>query len=424
MTGKNTPEVQQCQAFNSQAQWLVLRLSATLALLLGLFSCRVLEPVTLAPKDARIRLDNAARTAEGSGIEGVTAMMVRSDGRSFSWSWPQDEGLEEQEFALASVSKIYTTALILDLARQGSLSIDEVIPTYSVTPRHLLTHTSGLSAEKNGLQQLVPPGLRYDYSNQAFSFLATATETSSARNWNGLLDDTVLLANGLSSTRVMAEGDLPPGSGGIMATPRDVLMFGRLWFEPAAFPLWKTAVEGGLSNFQPPLVAGWRSEWKKRGEVHRLFHAGAIDGAGAELSIYPGDDVVIVILSRGRYDAALYRRIRRILERAAEVKRPRLMAVPEVEYDGLNGVWRSGSGAKVETIELVIRRGRVMMTDPAGDAVELQEVSARRFVPVRNGNDDLAKAFEVESGSVLEVIAPATRAEGLLWQNTFFERAE
>ncbi|WP_170247138.1 serine hydrolase domain-containing protein, partial [Nonomuraea zeae] len=54
-------------------------------------------------------------------------------------------------FDLASVSKLFTTAVLLSLAEEGRLGLDEPVASWipgrdpRITPRRLLTHTAGLT---------------------------------------------------------------------------------------------------------------------------------------------------------------------------------------------------------------------------------------------------------------------------------------
>ena len=92
-------------------------------------------------------------------IPGVSVTIILGDGST----WTGTSGLsnvskktrvkEDTAFALASVSKTYTAALILALADEGKLDLDarvsKLLPkirfTGAVTLRQLLNHTSGLS---------------------------------------------------------------------------------------------------------------------------------------------------------------------------------------------------------------------------------------------------------------------------------------
>ena len=92
------------------------------------------------------------------GIPGVSVTIIFSDGSSWTGTSGRADVAGKQNvaadtaFALASVSKTYTAALILSLARDGRFNLDAPAVTYipgaaldrRITIRQLLDHTSGL----------------------------------------------------------------------------------------------------------------------------------------------------------------------------------------------------------------------------------------------------------------------------------------
>jgi CubicO group peptidase (beta-lactamase class C family) len=107
----------------------------------------------------------------------------------------------ETSYPVASVSKRFTAALILRLADQGKLGLDDPLSSLfpearprigALTIRHLLDHTSGLTrggpAPKAAAQSVLMRGgtLReqgetWDYSNYNFSLLGLAIERVTGR---------------------------------------------------------------------------------------------------------------------------------------------------------------------------------------------------------------------------------------------------
>jgi len=109
-------------------------------------------------------------------------------------------------FELASVSKQFTSMIIMMLQEEGKLSYDDLVEKYLVIPykgitiRHLLTHTSGLpdyqaimdahwdkskvAGNKDILEYLnlyaplqnFEPGTKYEYSNTGYILLASIAE--------------------------------------------------------------------------------------------------------------------------------------------------------------------------------------------------------------------------------------------------------
>jgi D-alanyl-D-alanine carboxypeptidase len=92
------------------------------------------------------------------GIPGVSVTIIFSNGSSWTGTSGQADVAGKQKvapdtaFALASVSKTYTAALILSLARDGRINLDAPAVSYipgavldrRITIRQLLDHTSGL----------------------------------------------------------------------------------------------------------------------------------------------------------------------------------------------------------------------------------------------------------------------------------------
>jgi D-alanyl-D-alanine carboxypeptidase len=110
-------------------------------------------PLLRSALDARLEVLRAK-----AGIPGISATIIFADGST----WQGAAGLADvaahrpvtvdTAFPVASVSKTFTSALILDLAADGKLGLDTTARTYlpglaidpAITVRELLDHTSGL----------------------------------------------------------------------------------------------------------------------------------------------------------------------------------------------------------------------------------------------------------------------------------------
>jgi CubicO group peptidase (beta-lactamase class C family) len=116
-------------------------------------------------------------------------------------------------FELASVSKQFTSMIIMMLQEQGRLQFDDPVEKYldipykGITIRHLLTHTSGLpdyqaimdahwdktkvAGNKEILEYLnqyappkdFEPGTKYEYSNTGYVLLASIAEKASGKDF-------------------------------------------------------------------------------------------------------------------------------------------------------------------------------------------------------------------------------------------------
>ena len=138
----------------------------------------------------------------------------------------------EHVFALASLSKPFTAAAVLNLAEEGKLSltddITKFLPTYpthgnKITIEHLLTHTSGLSALSetsdyrasaaqesplvdvldDWIKDLPPdfaPGERWAYSNWGYNLLGAIIERASGTSYAAWLEDRLFKPAGMTHT--------------------------------------------------------------------------------------------------------------------------------------------------------------------------------------------------------------------------------
>lgn len=144
-------------------------------------------------------------------------------------------------FNTGSISKTFVSHVILDLAKEGKLSLQDSLAKYitdfknptlanQIKIHHLLTHTSGLpdnrrvfldsvflltaKDEENfaPLKQndslLFEPGSRYEYSNPAFNALALIIEKVTGRKWQEVVKEKIFDPAGMKSS-VITDGPFP-----------------------------------------------------------------------------------------------------------------------------------------------------------------------------------------------------------------------
>ncbi len=265
------------------------------------------------------------------------------------------EATPDSVFQLGSISKVYTATLVVRLAEQGLLDLDapvrDVLPAFRVadpdvsarvTPRHLLTHTSGIAgdcfadtgrgddcleryvAELADVGQDVPFSGVMSYSNTAYVVLGRLVEVLTGQSWDAALRSTLLAPAGLHATVTLPEDALrfrtawghvgdPVGpaegwsaavrslgpAGGVCASAADVLAFVRLHLEDPALAImraphvavpdrWTTGSHWGL---------GWIvDDWGG----HPVFgHDGNTGGQSARLRVVPDAGVALVVLGNG-----------------------------------------------------------------------------------------------------------------------------
>lgn len=139
-------------------------------------------------------------------------------------------------FQIGSVTKLWTTMMIMQLIDEGRLSLDttvaEVLPgvrlgredaSAEVTISHLLTHTSGIDGDiftdtGRGADCLVryaaglaeaarvfPPGAAFSYCNSGFILLGRVIEVLDGRWWDESLRERLIKPLGLTRTVTLPE---------------------------------------------------------------------------------------------------------------------------------------------------------------------------------------------------------------------------
>ncbi|PHX73283.1 MAG: hypothetical protein CK521_00120 [Acidimicrobium sp.] len=198
-------------------------------------------------------LDN--RTKE-MGLGQARAIVVTRDGRT----WHGISGnmrTFDQPSLIGSLTKTFTTTLIMQLVDEGLLSLDDPVGGMGmgfkhsqITIRQLLTHTSGLSKykTKNGYvakgttptdvlryvseQPLRnPPGSYVDYSTSGFSLLGLILEQKTGRTFEDLLRSRITDPLGYQISTFRGDyGSIGFSTGGIMMTMDDLADWTRRYF--------------------------------------------------------------------------------------------------------------------------------------------------------------------------------------------------
>lgn len=267
------------------------------ALLLALALCLSLNAPALAAEEDG--LHTAARqAAAGAGTYGSASQIswaVWQDGEIIEtgldgWTPPEDEGLSHLQalatafpdtvYGIGSVSKIYTTVAVMQLAEAGKLELDRPVTAYlpdfkmaderykDITVRMLLNHSSGLMGSSMGsgllfddpsemaadrlLERLAnqrlkaAPGAYSVYCNDGFTLAQLVVEAVGGQDFMDYVRANILTPAGLKAT--YAPGDsfsdwapihesgtnrpLPMdclgvlGTGGLYATAEDLAAFG------------------------------------------------------------------------------------------------------------------------------------------------------------------------------------------------------
>ncbi|MDQ4079994.1 MAG: beta-lactamase family protein [Gemmatimonadota bacterium] len=155
-------------------------------------------------------LDRLLSALRDSGFNGAVLVAVNDTvilSRGYGWtdSTRTDTIAPATRFVIASISKQFTAAAILELGERGRLRLTDSIGKFfhgvpasarGITLHHLLSHTSGLPqryaadgrANRDSAVAAVlraelasPPGTRFDYTNDGYSLLAAVVEIVSGQ---------------------------------------------------------------------------------------------------------------------------------------------------------------------------------------------------------------------------------------------------
>jgi CubicO group peptidase (beta-lactamase class C family) len=219
----------------------------------------VLLILALAPQNLVAQTRDAERFvtsyAEKNNFSG--SILIQKNGRttyarSFGFSNLKFNvpNTNETKYKVASITKLFTAVLILQLQEQGRIDLNSTIKTYlpdysgaasdKVTVNQLLTHTSGIEnfdkvktakeAIENGLpvyqtpyssNELVRrfcsgplvnmPGKVFDYNNADYIILGKIIERLSGDTYEGVLTKRILQPLKLTNTGILHQSYIVPG---------------------------------------------------------------------------------------------------------------------------------------------------------------------------------------------------------------------
>lgn len=255
---------------------------------------------------------------------------------------------ENSKYRIGSISKSFTTVLILKAVEQKKLDLNQTIdkwfPTIKnakkITVKHLLSHRSGIhnftddkdyltwntqpKTEKEIIEIISKggsdfnPDSKAEYSNSNFVLLTYILEKTFTKSYSDLLQEFIVKPIGLTNTYVFGkinpsnnecksysfagswktetETDftVPLGAGAIISTPSDLTKFADALFSGKlltneSLEIMKTIKEGyGIGLFQIPF-------YKSVG----YGHTGGIDGFSSVFSHFVDDKISYALISNG-----------------------------------------------------------------------------------------------------------------------------
>ncbi|MER7556332.1 serine hydrolase domain-containing protein [Nocardioides sp. NPDC126508] len=176
-----------------------------------------------------------------------------------------DTGVEataDSLFQVGSITKLWTTDLVMQLVDEGTIGLDDAITrhlpdfevadaeaTRTITVRHLLSHTAGFEgdvftdhgpgddaverfvASMGDLPQIFAPGERFSYSNAGFAVLGRLVEVVRGTTWDRALHEHLAAPLGLTHIATTAYDAIRfrAAMGHIDPGPDHVLRPGPAW---------------------------------------------------------------------------------------------------------------------------------------------------------------------------------------------------
>lgn len=272
---------------------------------------------------------------------------------------------DDSVFQIGSITKVWTTTLIMQLVDEGKLDLDapvaDVLPDLRlsdpdvakrVTLRHLLTHTSGIDGDHfvdtgrgddcvekyvDGLDQAAqvhPLGATMSYCNSGFVLAGRVIEQVTGQSWDTVLRERLIEPLGLKRTVTLPEEAILLGAavgheaaagqeprpvkgfmltrslgpaGLITASTADVLAFAKMHLDgeaaTAAMTEWQVDVPNRWTLCDSWGLGWMRFDW----DGHQIIgHDGSTRGQGAFLRIVPEQGLAVTLLTNGGNMGDLY----------------------------------------------------------------------------------------------------------------------
>jgi CubicO group peptidase (beta-lactamase class C family) len=252
-------------------------------------------------------------------------------------------------FRLASITKQFTSTMIMMLQERGKLSANDPICKYfpecpqawaSVTIRNLLTHTSGIpnytafpdfakvsvlpTSSAQMFAQLKdkplesPPGEKYAYNNSGYFLLGSIIEKVSGKAYADFLQEDILTPLGMKNTgydsplaviKNRASGyarqggkinnaaymdmTIPFAAGAMYSTTGDLLLWDQALYTE------KLLSRKSFDEMFTPFKNGYGYGWGigQRFDRQTISHGGNINGFATQITRFPADRVTIIVLS-------------------------------------------------------------------------------------------------------------------------------
>jgi CubicO group peptidase (beta-lactamase class C family) len=262
-----------------------------------------------------------------------------------------EEATPEHQYGIASITKTFVAAAILQLRDERKLGLDDQLSRHirdvehgSLTIRSMLSHLSGLQREPPGeiwetlrapsreellaglgdAEQVIPANEEWHYSNLAYSLLGEVIERASGTPFGRYVEERLLEPLGLEHTRwsptrpvkpyyvepysdvVTVEPGLELGgtgaAGGLWSTTGDLARWASFLADPDPAVLSKETARQ-MRSVQTIIDDGWTSghglglQMWRRGERVFAGHTGGLPGFVSIMAWLPKENAGAVVLT-------------------------------------------------------------------------------------------------------------------------------
>lgn len=339
----------------------------------NIFSALVATVVTAAVVTSQAYAETPAQHLLSSiqkmtGVPGMSAAALKDDETIWSGTVGHMDAEKKNlvdaqtKFRIASVSKLFTAALVLKLVEEGILDLDADIKTYVpdwpdhdgavITLRQLAGHISGIghygagdrydsSRQYKSLSEALAvyahkplqslPGETHTYSSYGYALMGVAIENATGDSFADNLNTFLLQPLDVTNTFVENIDNLPEnssklfsatgsliarnnqqhvvGATGMLSTPGDLIKFANAYSagdiispELVAMSWAPTLLNSGrpTETERYQVGFGWRigKDWDGRSVFH---HAGTTPGARSILSVNQDEGTAVALLSNAQW---------------------------------------------------------------------------------------------------------------------------
>lgn len=253
------------------------------------------------------------------------------------WGIPNSE---KTKFHIASITKTFTAAAILQLAQQGKLKLSDPLSKYvpdflngeRITIEQMLAHTSGLpdfyslpeystrKYQRVTLPELIAwvktkpldflPGSKSNYSNTGYAFLAYIVEQVSGKAYDQYLVDEILKPAGMKETGPFRDEAIIPNRAtgyqpafsdhGLRNAPaydKTILTgSGSLYSTTGDLYAWcRTVGAGKIFAFDQANGYGWGARETKSKHKY-VEQSGRDPGFSSKIALFPDDRLIVIAL--------------------------------------------------------------------------------------------------------------------------------